>query len=133
MARGAVQHRRGRSLLKKLLAFAAIAEAATGLALLVVPSLVGRLLLGAELSGVSVVIGRVTGIALIALGLACWPGRTALCGMLTYSAAVTLYLSYLGIQGEWVGPLLWPAVVLHAVLTLLLARAWFKPQEDRAT
>ena len=36
---------------------------------------------------------RVTGIALIALGVACWPGRTALCGMLIYSAAVTLYLS----------------------------------------
>ena len=31
----------------------------------------------------------------------------------------------LGIRGEWVGPLLWPAVALHAVLTLLLARAWF--------
>jgi len=44
---------------------------------------------------------------------------------LTYGAAVTLYLSYLGIRGNWVGPLLWPAVVLHAVLTLLLARARF--------
>jgi len=32
---------------------------------------------------------------------------------------------------EWVGILMWPAVVFHAVLTLLLARAWFKPQEDR--
>ena len=38
----------------KLLAIAAIAEAATGLALLFVPSLVGSLLLGAELTGVSV-------------------------------------------------------------------------------
>ena len=114
------------------LAFAAIAEAATGLALLVVPSLVGRLLFGAELSGVAIPVARVLGIALIGLGIACWPGvaSRALCGMLTYSAAVTLYLSYLGIRGEWVGPLLWPAVVVHAVLTLLLVRAWFKPQED---
>jgi len=55
----------------KLLAFAAIAEAATGVALMLVPSLVGRLLLGAELAGVAVVIGRVTGIALFALGIAC--------------------------------------------------------------
>jgi hypothetical protein len=115
--------------MNKLLSLSAIIEAATGLALLVIPSLVGRLLLGAELSGVSVVIGRVAGIALIALGVACWPGRTALCGMLIYGAAVTLYLSYLGIGGNWVGPLLWPAVALHAVLTLLLARAWFEPQE----
>ena len=65
-----------------------------------------------------------TGIALIALGVACWPGRTALCGMLTYSALATAYLAYLGIRGHWVGPLLWPAVALHAVLTILLARAW---------
>ena len=64
------------------------------------------------------------GIALIALGVACWPGRTALCGMLTYSVLATAYLAYLGIRGEWVGPLLWPAVVFHAVLTILLARAW---------
>jgi len=108
----------------KLLAIAAIAEAATGLALLVVPSTVGRLLLGAELTGVAIPVARVTGIALIALGIACWPGRTALCGMLTYSALATAFLAYLGIRGHWVGPLLWPAVVLHAVIAILLGRAW---------
>ena len=118
--------------MKKLLAIAAVAEAATGLALLVVPSLVGRLLLGAELSGVSVVIGRVTGIALIALGVGCWPGQTALSGMLAYSSLVTAFLAYLGIRGKWVGPLLWPAVALHAVLTLFLARSWLaKRRTDR--
>ena len=94
----------------KLLAIAAIAEAATGLALLVVPSLVGRLLLGAELTGVSIPVARVTGIALIALAVACWPGLTALCGMLTYSVLATAFLAYLGIRGHWVGPFLWPAV-----------------------
>jgi hypothetical protein len=110
--------------MNKLLAFTAVTEAATGLALLIVPSLVGRLLLGAELTGVAIVIGRVTGIALVALGVACLPGRTALCGMLTYNALGTLYFAWLAVGGEWVGPLLWPAVVLHAVLTALLARAW---------
>jgi hypothetical protein len=108
----------------KLLAVAAIAEAATGLALLVVPSLVGSLLLGAELTGVSVPVARVTGIALVALAVACWPGATALCGMLTYSALATAFLAYVGIRGHWVGPLLWPAVAAHAALTILLGRAW---------
>ena len=117
--------------MKKLLALAAVLEAVTGLALIGTPSLVGRLLLGAESTGVAIPVARVLGIALIALGVACWPGRTVLCGMLTYSALVTLYLLYLGIRGNWVGPLLWPAVVLHAVLTLLLAGAWFKRQEDK--
>jgi hypothetical protein len=30
---------------------------------------------------------------------------------------------YLAIRGEWVGPLLWPAVGLHVVLTFLLVVA----------
>jgi len=34
------------------------------------------------------------------------------------------------VTGEWVGPLLWPAMLVHALLTFLLARAWFKPQEN---
>jgi hypothetical protein len=115
--------------MKRVLAVAAVAEVATGMALLIVPSLVGRLLLGAELAGVSIPVARVLGIALLALGVCCWPGSTALCGMLTYGALVTVYLAYLGLLGGFTGILLWPAVVLHAVLTLLLARAWFKPQD----
>ena len=118
--------------MKKALIFAAVAEAATGLALLVVPSLVGQLLLGTGLAGVSILIARVAGIALIALGIACLPGL-ALAGMLTYSALATVYLAYIGILGEWVGPLLWPAVVIHAVLALLLARLWLKPQNNHAS
>ena len=117
--------------MKTLLTFAAIAEAVTGLALLVVPSLVGRVLLGEELTGVAIPVARVLGIALIALGVACWPGRTALCGMLTYSALATAFLAYLGIRGHWVGPLLWPAVALHAVMVVLLFRAWLMRPKTR--
>ena len=109
--------------MKKVLIFAAVAEAATGLALLIVPSLVGQLLLGEELTGVAIPVARVAGIALIALGIACWPGPP-LVGMLTYSAVVTLYLAYLGFAGGLTGVLLWPAVALHVVLSILLGRAW---------
>ena len=109
--------------MKKVLIFAAVAEVATGLALLAVPSLVGQLLLGEELAGVALPVARVTGIALIALGIACWPG-SPLVGMLAYSVAVTLYLAYIGFAGLSAGVLLWPAVALHAVLSVLLGRAW---------
>jgi hypothetical protein len=112
--------------MKKVLTVAAVVEVATGMALLIVPSLVGRLLFGAEFTGVANPAARVTGIALLALGVGCWPGSTALCGMLTYGALATFYLAYLGVIGEWVGPLLWPAVVLHGILTVLLAQAWFQ-------
>ena len=114
--------------MRKVLTFAAVFEAATGLALLIVPLLVGRLLLGAELTD-AIPVARVAGIALIALGVCCWPGSTALCGMLTYGVLATLYLAYLGVNGEWVGLLLWPAVVLHGILTVLLARAWFQSRK----
>jgi hypothetical protein len=115
--------------MKGALIFAAVGEAATGLALLIVPSLVGRLLLGEELTGIAIPVARVAGIALIALGVACWPG-TPRVGMLTYSAAVTLYLAYVGVAGGLSGPLLWPAVVLHTVLSVLLAWAWFRRRTD---
>jgi hypothetical protein len=107
--------------MNRVLIFAAVAEAGTGLALLVVPSLVGQLLLGEELTGIALPVARVAGIALIALGVACWPGPPR-AGMLAYSAAVTLYLGYLGFVGGLTGILLWPAVVLHLILTALLAR-----------
>jgi hypothetical protein len=38
----------------------------------------------------------------------------------------------LGISGGRVGSLLWPAVVVHAVLALPLARAWLKDQHEDA-
>jgi hypothetical protein len=40
--------------------------------------------------------------------------------MLTYSALVTLYLAYLGFADGLTGAFLWPAVVLHLMLTALL-------------
>ena len=114
--------------MKKVLTFAALAEAATGLALLVVPSLVGQLLLGEDLTGVAIPVARVAGIALIALGVACWPGPP-LVGMLIYGALVTLYLAYLGFANGSTGILLWPAVVLHAILTALLTWASVKDKD----
>ena len=124
--------------MRRVLVLAAIGEAATGVALLIVPSLVGRLLLGEELTGIAIPVARVAGIALISLGLAClprsergWPGPPR-AGMLIYSAAVTLYLAYVGFAGGLTGILLWPAVAVHAVLTFLLGRGWLKDQHEDA-
>ena len=121
-------------MLKRLLVIAALGEAVTGCALLVYPPIVIQLLFGAELAGMGVVMSRIAGMALIALGLACWPSRltaAAFRSMVTYSALATLYLGALAIRGEWVGILLWPAVVVHAVLTCLLAGAWFTDEQIR--
>ena len=115
---------------------AALAEAGTGVILLAYPPIVVRLLFAAEIAGVGVIMSRLAGIALIGLGVACWPGsdtRQASYGMVTYSVLAMLYLIFIGVRGESVGPLLWPGVVVHAVITILLGRVWFKPREDRPT
>ena len=112
---------------RKTLVFAAVVEIGTGLVLMLDPAIVARLLLGVELSGVGPVLGRCFGIALLALGLACWPSRQraeggspAFRAMLTYNALIALYLTYLGTVGRMAALLLWPAVALHAVVALLL-------------
>ena len=110
-------------------------EAVLGLVLLVHPPVVVRVLFGTEISGAGMVMSRVTGISLIALGVACRPGSSTArvpWGILTYSALVKLYLAYLGIEGMWSGILLWPTVALHGVLTLLLVRSWHKERQTTA-
>jgi hypothetical protein len=117
-----------------LLAVAALIEAATGAALVVAPSTVGFLLLGNGPSGTGLTVGRVAGIALLALAAGSWVGRqepgrnAALAAMLTYNVLAGIYLAYVGVEGAQVGKLLWPAVAAHAVLGLLLARAWLSGQ-----
>jgi hypothetical protein len=106
--------------MKMALLFAAVVEAATGAALLIVPSLVGLLLFGVQLTGIAITVARLSGIALIGLGVACWTG-TPLLGMLTYNAAATLYFVFVGIATGFSGILLWPAVFLHAIVTAFLA------------
>lgn len=118
--------------IKKVLAFAAAGEAATGLMLIVYPPIVVRLLCGAEINGSGVIVSRIFGISLVAISVACWPAETSaqpLYGMLTYTALAALYLIALGISGD-VGILLWPAVAVHAVLTFLLGCACLKQRKS---
>ncbi len=125
--------------MNRLLKFTAFVEAATGLLLMSVPNGVVHLLLGGEISGASISLGRVAGFGLLALGMACWPGNdstsnttSALRAMLTYNALATVYLLGLGLGGASIGILLWPAVGLHGILSLLLARQWHLGNTERA-
>jgi hypothetical protein len=106
-------------------------EVATGVALIARPSLVVRVLLGAGLSGGGIAVGRVAGLALLSLGLACWPSADgasaqATWALFTYNLFVALYLGHLRVGGGFLSYLLWPAFALHALLTLLLARPAFE-------
>ena len=116
--------------MNKALVLAAVLEVATGFALLIAPSLAGQLLLNEPLTGAAIPVARITGIAVLALGIACWPGPP-LVGMLTYGVLVTLGLAGAGLTGAASGILLWPAVGLHLVLTGLLARDVVRMRRDR--
>jgi hypothetical protein len=125
-----------RNTLRTLLAFAAVVEIGTGLVLMIDPAIVVTLLLGTEVSGAATLLARCFGIALLALGLACWPSRQraeraspAFRAMLTYNVLIVLYLAYLGTVGHLGGLLLWPAVGLHGVVAVLLV--WTGRDERR--
>jgi hypothetical protein len=50
----------------------------------------------------------------------------ALFALLTYNFLLAIYLALVGLGSELVGVLLWPVVIVHAVLTALLGYAWSK-------
>ena len=102
-------------------------EAATGAALIAIPDVVGRVLLGVELSGSGMAVARVAGFGLLSLAIACWPGNgdatpQATRALFVYNLLAGTFLGYLRVGGGFVSYLLWPACVLHVVLGLLLAR-----------
>lgn len=108
----------------KLLTVCAVVELATGLAFLLTPSLLSSLLLAIVGTEETNLFARFFGVALIALGIACWPrpeSVAAVRSMLLYNAVVALYLAYIGVFVSN-GVLLWPAVVFHAVMAALLLR-----------
>src|SRR5438093_9775946 len=112
--------------MSRLLKLTAIIEAATGLGLMAVPSVVARLLLGSPLdTSAAVMLGRIAGAALLALGVACWlvrddtqsrAARGLVVAMLIYNIAATAVLAFAGIALGLHGVALWPAVVLHAAM-----------------
>ncbi len=102
-------------------------EAATGVALIAVPTVVGRLLLGVELPGSGIAVARVAGFGLLALGMGSWPRGGAataqsIQALFTYNLLAGLFLGYLRVGEAFSGYLLWPASVLHVILALLLVR-----------
>ncbi|MBR0882719.1 hypothetical protein JQ608_37465 [Bradyrhizobium liaoningense] len=102
----------------------AVEIAGTGLILLLSPVLFGRLVFSADISDSGQALGRLAGIALLGFALTSWPfppARPVVRAMLAYNLLAAIYLAYLGIVGNLVGVLLWPAVILHLLFTTLLA------------
>jgi hypothetical protein len=115
---------------KTVMKLSAAIETLTGVALILSPDFIATILIGVGLSGGGIAVARITGIALLCLALACWPGdyatRHAVCALFTYNLLASVYLVYLRVGGGFVGVLLWPACVIHALFALLLGRPAFR-------
>ena len=111
-----------------LLIVTALVESITGLLLLLVPALPVALLLGASSPAPeTLLVSRIAGAALPAIGVGCWMarndhGRAAqlglLVGVLIYDLAAAALLAYGGLILNMYGVALWPAVILHAALAV---------------
>jgi hypothetical protein len=113
---------------RTLLMVTALVETPIGLMLLVSPALVVAFLLGVSLDApAALIVGRIAGAALLALGGACWlarddgPSRARrglVAAMLLYNCVAVAVLASAGAGARLVGVLTWPAVVLHAALAV---------------
>lgn len=109
----------------KLLTVSAVAEASIGVALLASPVMPVNVLLGATLDApAALVLCRVAGGALLALGLACWCARKSVgpatqgivAAMLVYNVATATAFAYGGLVYRLAGIGLWPTVILHLAM-----------------
>jgi hypothetical protein len=113
---------------KSLFVVTAVIEVGTGMALVVTPALPVSVLIGAPLdTPAGLVVGRIAGAALVALGLACWGARQdehnraatgIVSAMLLYNVTAVVVLAFAGLGWRLFGVGLWPTVVLHALMAV---------------
>lgn len=129
---------------KELFLVTAVVEIATGLALLALPAMVLAALLGVQAAAEeTLVVSRITGAALLAIGVAGALARDdarspahrgLLIGFLTYNVLAAALFAYAGLGVQMAGPALRPAVVLHTILAIwcvLCLRARPQPGQER--
>jgi len=109
----------------ELFAVTAVMEVGAGLILVVAPAPAIGLLFDDSVNQTAVAIGRLAGVALMAIGATCWWSRRDLasaasrglvCGLLLYNVAVAV-LVLSGSLGP-ITPLLWTAVVVHVAMAV---------------
>jgi hypothetical protein len=111
---------------RSVLMTAAWLEILAGAAFLTAPDLACRLLFAVRPDGIGITLARFFGLGLFSLGIACLPSRArtssrnAVLGLFTFNAAAAILFAWVGVATTLRGVLLWPAVVLHAVIAAAL-------------
>lgn len=122
------QQRRKATWPRTAIQLAAWVEIIVGVSFLFVPNAQSQLIYGATPEGIGDLWARFAGIALIGLGLACLPSnlagtRQGVRGLLVFNIGATIFFAWVALATTFQGVVLWPVVILHAVLTVVLARA----------
>ena len=121
--------------MKNLQIATAMIELGAGLTLLCCPSAAVALLVGVAVEEpAALTVARVCGAGLLTLGVACWLARGdtqsraangLVAAMLVYDVAVAAILAFAAIGNGLYGIALWPAVILHAVMSVWCV-AWLR-------
>ena len=110
---------------RMLLAIAAVIETLAGLGLILMPDATMQLLFGGRPDGVGMMMGRVAGVALLALGVACWGARgdsggearaVTVRAITLYNAGAGALLVLFAITGQAAGLGAWSAGLFHLAL-----------------
>jgi hypothetical protein len=119
----------------------AVLEVGIGLLLLLVPAIPLAVLLGVEQAAPeALLVARIAGAALLAIGVASWLARGdersaaqvgLLIGILIYDVGAAGLLAYAGLGLGMVGLALWPAVAIHAALAVWSLRSLCTRQPAR--
>ena len=106
---------------------AAWVEIIVGASFILVPNAQSQLVFAATIDGAGVHFARLAGIGLIGLGLASMPSslagirRDAVRALLVFNIAATIFFAWIGVATTFRGVVLWPVVILHAVIAIALA------------
>lgn len=113
--------------MKNLLILTSLIELSLGIALLILPGEVLKLLLGHSETGSIIVLARFTGIAFTCFSIACFPSKNSFDlnvkspvfrAMFLYNLLAAVYLGYLRFAENLNGVLLLPAAMLHSLITI---------------
>lgn len=106
---------------------AALVEILVGVSFVLATNGQSQLVFGAPTEGTGSLFARLAGIGLIGLGLTSLPSnvagtqRIAVRGLFIFNVAATIFFAWVGLATTFRGVVLWPVVILHAVLAIVLA------------
>jgi hypothetical protein len=106
---------------------AAWLEIIVGASFLLVLNTQSKFIFGATPEGIGDPWARFAGVALIGLGIACLPSKFegtrqgAVRGLLVFNIGATIFFAWVAVATTFRGVMLWPVVILHAVISIALA------------